>query len=171
MPVPPSQLFGMVPLVGRADDRGMTTDTASNTASNTANNKDLVETFIQELFTKGNLDAVDQYLDPTLVNHDPPFPGAPDGPEGMRQAAAMFRRALPDWHSDVEELVGEGDIVVERFTASGTHRGELMGVAATGRVIVLRGIQMFRIENSMIVERWGRLDELGLLRQLGLAHQ
>ena len=157
----------MVPLVGRADDRGMTTDTASNTASN----KDLVETFIQELFTKGNLDAVDQYLDPTLVNHDPPFPGAPDGPEGMRQAAAMFRRALPDWHSDVEELVGEGDIVVERFTASGTHRGELMGVAATGRVIVLRGIQMFRIENCMIVERWGRLDELGLLRQLGLAHQ
>ena len=121
----------------------MTTDTVSNTV-----NKDLVETFIQELFTKGNLDAVDQYLDPTLVNHDPPFPGAPDGPEGMRQAAAMFRRALPDWHSDVEELVGEGDIVVERFTASGTHRGELMGVAATGRVIVLRGIQMFRIENS-----------------------
>ena len=86
----------------------------------------------------------------------------------MRQAAGMFRQAMPDWHSDVEELIGEGDLVVERFTASGTHRGELMGVEPTGKVIVLRGIQIFRIEGDKIVERWGRLDEVGLLRQLRL---
>ena len=49
------------------------------------------EAFIQELFTKGDLEAVDRYLDPGFVNHDAPFPGAPDGPEGMRQAAVMFR--------------------------------------------------------------------------------
>ena len=87
---------------------------------------------------------------------------------GKRQAAAMFRQALPDWHSDVEELVAEGDLVVERFTASGTHTGELMGVPPTGKVISLRGMQMFRIDGDKIVERWGRLDEAGLLRQLGL---
>jgi predicted ester cyclase len=131
-------------------------------------NKKLVESFIDQLFTQGNLDAVDIYLHPNLINHDAPFPGAPDGPEGMRQAAGMFRQAIPDWHSDVEELIGEGDLVVERFTASGTHRGELMGVAPTGKVIVLRGIQIFRIEGDKIVERWGRLDEVGLLRQLKL---
>jgi steroid delta-isomerase-like uncharacterized protein len=131
-------------------------------------NKALVEAFIRELFTDGDLGAVDRYLDPDMVNHDLPFPGAPLGPEGMRHAAAMFRAALPDWHSDVEQLVAEGDLVVERFTASGTHSGELMGVAPTGRVLRLRGMQMFRIRDGRIVERWGRLDEAGLMQQLGL---
>jgi steroid delta-isomerase-like uncharacterized protein len=139
------------------------------TNDRTTANKQLVEAFIQELFTKGDLDAVDRYVDSGFINHDPPFPGAPDGREGMRQAGAMFRQALPDWHSDVEQLTAEGDIVVERFTASGTHRGDLMGVPPTGRVVVLKGIQMFRIDNNKIIERWGRLDELGLMRQLGLA--
>jgi len=132
-------------------------------------NKQLVTTFIQELFTKGDLGAVDRYLDPQFVNHDPPFPGAPDGPEGMRQAASAFRQALPDWRSDLEQLIAEDDVVVERFTASGTHTGgPLLGVPATGRTISLAGINVFRIEGDRIVERWGRLDDAGLLRQLGL---
>ena len=152
----------MVRYPHRLDDQPMTTTTS------TAHNKDLVETFIQDLFTKGDLDAVDRYLDPAFVNHDPPFPGAPDGPAGMRLAAAVFREALPDWHSDVDQLVAEGDIVVERFTASGTHRGELMGARPTGKTITLAGVNIFRVEGDRIVERWGRLDELGLLRQLGL---
>jgi len=139
------------------------------TTDRTIANTQLVEAFIQELFTKGDLGAVDRYLDPGFINHDPPFPGAPDGREGMRQAAAMFHEALPDWHSEVEQLIAEADIVVERFTASGTHRGDLMGVAPTGNVVALKGIQIFRIENDKIVERWGRLDEVGLMRQLGLA--
>jgi predicted ester cyclase len=133
------------------------------------NNRQLVDTFIRELFTKGDLGAVDRCLDPHFVNHDPPFPGAPDGPEGMRLAAASFRQALPDWRSDLEQLIAEGDIVVERFTASGTHTGApLMGVSATGTTITLAGINIFRVDGDRIVERWGRLDEAGLLRQLGL---
>jgi steroid delta-isomerase-like uncharacterized protein len=145
----------------RPDDVLMTTDRVTA-------NKQLVEAFIQELFTEGDLAAFDRYLDPGFINHDPPFPGAPEGPDGMRQAAMMFRRALPDWHSDLDQLVAENDIVVERFTASGTHRGELMGVPATGRTIRLPGVNIFRIHHGKIVERWGRLDELGLLRQLDL---
>jgi steroid delta-isomerase-like uncharacterized protein len=139
------------------------------TTDRTIANTQLVEAFIQELFTKGDLDAVERYLDPGFINHDPPFPGAADGREGMRQAAAMFHEALPDWHSEVEQLIAEADIVVERFTASGTHRGDLMGVAPTGNVLTLKGIQIFRIESDKIVERWGRLDEVGLMRQLGLS--
>jgi len=131
-------------------------------------NKRLVNTFIQELFSKGDLGAVDRCLHPDFVNHDPPFPGAPPGAEGLREAARMFRDALPDWHSDLDQLVAEADIVVERFTASGTHRGQLMGVAPTGKTLVLSGINIYRIDRDRIVERWGRLDELGLLRQLGL---
>lgn len=131
-------------------------------------NKNLVDAFIQELFTKGDLDAVDRHLHPDYVDHDPPTPGVPTR-EGMRTAAAVFRQALPDWHSDLLQLVAEGDTVVERFRASGTHTGApLMGVPATGRTLVLDGINIFRIEDGRIVERWGRVDELGLLRQLGL---
>lgn len=134
-------------------------------------NKQIVVDFIDALFTKGDLSAVDRYLGPGFVNHDPPFPGAPAGPEGMRQAAAMFRAALPDWRSDIDQLIAQGDRVVEVFTARGTHRGELMGAPPTGQEIVLRGVNIFRLAGGQIVERWGRLDELGLLRQLGLLHQ
>ncbi|HEY2221648.1 ester cyclase [Actinomycetospora sp.] len=131
-------------------------------------NKKIVDAFIQELFTTGDLGAVDRYLAPEFVDHDPPVPGAPNGAEGMRRAAAMFRAALPDWHSVPDQMVAQDDVVVERFVARGTHRGELMGVAPTGKVLVLAGINVFRLEGERIVERWGRLDELGLLRQLGV---
>jgi steroid delta-isomerase-like uncharacterized protein len=130
-------------------------------------NKHLVESFIQELFTKGDLTAVDRYLAPDVVNHDAPFPGSPDGAEGWRHAGASIRRAAPDWRSEEHEFVAEGDLVVERFTARGTHRGELLGVPATGQELVLPGINIFRIAGDRIVERWGCVDMLGLLRPLG----
>jgi predicted ester cyclase len=132
-------------------------------------NKQIVEEFITALFTDGDLTAVDRYLDPGFVNHDPPMPGAPDGPDGMRQAGEVFRRAFPDWRSEVQQLIAEGDLVAENFTARGTHRAPLMGETPTGREVVLRGVNIFRIADGKIVERWGRLDDLGLLQQLGLA--
>jgi steroid delta-isomerase-like uncharacterized protein len=131
-------------------------------------NKHIVEEFIAALFTRGDLSAVDRYLDPGFVNHDPPMPAMSTGPEGMRQASAMFRSAFPDWHSEVVQLIAEDDLVVENFVAHGTHRGAVMGETPTGREVALRGINIFRITNGRIVERWGRLDQLGLLEQLGL---
>jgi predicted ester cyclase len=135
----------------------------------TDTNKRIVEEFITALFTNGDLTAVDRYLDPGFVNHDPPFPGAPDGPEGMRQAGAIFRRAFPDWRSDLQQLIAEDDLVAENFTAHGTHHAAFMGEIPTGREVILRGVNIFRIADGKIVERWGRLDHLGLLQQLGLA--
>jgi steroid delta-isomerase-like uncharacterized protein len=152
------QPVGVVGARQDADDVVMTTE----------ENKTVVRDFIDSLFTKGDLGAVDDYLAEDFVNHDPPV-GVSADREGMRAAGAMFRAAFPDWHSAVHLLVAEGDIVVERFTASGTHRGELFGAAASGKVISLPGINIFRVRDGRIVERWGRLDELGLLRQLGLA--
>ena len=144
---------------GPADDGGMTT---------TTRNKQLVEEFITAVFTDGDLTAVDRYLDPDFIDHDPP-PGAPDGPEGARQTAALFRQAFPDWRSDVQHMIAEGDLVVEHFGAHGTHRGSVMGESPTGRDVVLRGINILRIIDGKIVERWGQLDDLGLLQQLRLA--
>lgn len=155
------QLFGVVSAVSSLDSDVMTI---------IEENKAFVRAFIDALFSKGDLGAVDDYLAEDFVNHDPPF-GVSADREGMRGAGAMFREAFPDWHSDVHLLVGEDDIVVELFTASGTHRGEIMGVAPTGHTITLPGINIFRIQDGRIVERWGRLDDLGFLRQLGLVAQ
>jgi predicted ester cyclase len=132
-------------------------------------NKQIVEQFITALFTDGDLTAVDRYLDPGFVNHDPPFPGAPLDAEGMRLTAATFREVFPDWRSDLEQLIAENDLVAENFIAHGTHRGSLMGETPTGREMTLRGVNIFRVAGGKIVERWGRLDHLGLLQQLGLA--
>src|ERR1700733_1747421 len=120
----------------------------------TEKNKMAVAEFIEALFTKGELDAVDRCLAEDFINNDPPF-GATADKEGMRSAAALFRSVFPDWHSDLQLLVAEGDIVVEQFTATGTHTGsEIMGVAASGETITLPGINIFRLRDGKIVERW-----------------
>jgi steroid delta-isomerase-like uncharacterized protein len=131
-------------------------------------NKATVTEFIQALFTKGDLGAVERYLSEGFVNHDPVFGGGPDR-DSFREAGALVRAAFPDWRSDLHLLVGEDDIVVEHFTASGTHRGELMGAAPTGRTVTLPGINIWRVRDGRITERWGRIEELALLGQVGLS--
>ena len=133
-------------------------------------NKNTVTSFVDALFTKGDLDAIDEYLAEDFVDHDPLL-GGPADREGMRTAGAMVRAAFPDWHSDLGFYVEEGDLVVEHFTASGTQQGEFFGVPASGRVVSLPGINIWRVRDGRIVERWGRLDDLGLMRQLGLVPQ
>jgi len=135
--------------------------------STTERNKAVVRDFIDGLFTQGDPSAVDTYLAEDFINHDPPFGVTPDR-AGMRAAGAMMRAAFTDWHSELHALVAEGDIVVERFTAGGTHEGEAMGVAPTGKTVSLPGINIFRLRDGRIVERWGRLDDLGFLEQLGV---
>jgi len=147
---------------GKPQNRFMTT---------TEENKTIVREFIQALFTKGDLHAVDDYLAEDFINNDPPF-GASADREGMRSAGALFRSVFPDWHSDLHLLIAEGDIVVEQFTATGTHTGApIMGVAASGETVTMAGVNIFRLRDGRIVERWGRLDDLGFRRQLGVSER
>lgn len=133
-----------------ADDGGMSI----------TSNKQIVAEFISALFTNGDLTAVDRYLDPAFINHDPPLPGAPDGPEGMRQAADVFRRAFPDWRSDEQHMIAEADLVAEHFVAHGTHRGSVMGESPTGREVRLRGSISFALPTA---RSWNAGDGLTIL--------
>ena len=88
--------------------------------------------------------------------------------EALNQFFVSMLAAFPDHERTVEDQFSDDLHVVTRWTATGTHQGQFMGVAPTGREIALRGINIFRIRDGRIVERWGRLDDLGLFEQLGL---
>jgi steroid delta-isomerase-like uncharacterized protein len=83
----------------------------------------------------------------------------------------MFFDAFPDLNVTVEDEIAEGDKVVTRWTIRGTHKGDLEGMAPTGKQIVLQGITIHRIEGDKIVEEWERYDNLGLMQQLGVVSE
>jgi predicted ester cyclase len=114
-------------------------------------NKATVRRLMDEVWNQGNLDAIDESLAPDFVNHDAP-PGLPSDREGFKQLAVMYKAAFPDMHLHVEDQLAEGDMVVSRWSAHGTHQGELMGIAPTGKEVTVTGIDIDRFEGGQIVE-------------------
>ncbi len=80
----------------------------------------------------------------------------------------MMRSAFPDFGIKVEHIVTDEDNVSFAYTATGTHKGNFMGVAPTGKQFSVRGMQIGKFEDGKLVERWGSTDELGILKQLGV---
>jgi predicted ester cyclase len=111
-------------------------------------------------------DVVDDYFAPEFVSHNNP-PGFPPGVEGVKRFFSMFRDAFPDVEVEIDEIVVEGDRVAVATTFTGTHQGELMGVAPTGRRVSVTGIDIVRVADGKIVEHRGLTDIVGLMRQLG----
>ena len=130
-------------------------------------NKATVRRFVQELFVNGNLAIVDELVGDDFVDHTPP-PGLPPGKAGLKQMATMFRAAFPDLAIGDTDLVAEGDKVVMRQVTTGTHRGDFMGISATGRTITVNEIHIVRLSGGKIVEHWGVEDNLAMMQQLGV---
>jgi steroid delta-isomerase-like uncharacterized protein len=130
--------------------------------------KSIVRRFYDEVVGHGSAAAADELLDPNLIDHGVP-PAFPSGRAGFLQFAASLKAAFPDLRVDVEDLITEGDRVAARVMVRGTHLGPLLGrLNATGRSAAWTGIDMFRLANGRIVERWNERDLLSLLRQLGV---
>jgi len=130
-------------------------------------NKALVRRFSEEVWNKGNLDVVYEIFADDYVRHDL-RPGNPlPGPEGQKRIAQDFRAAFPDIHTTVDFVIAEGDMVVTRWTAEGTHTGRWANVPPTGKRARFSGVNIFRIENGKVVELWNHRDDLGLMQQLG----
>lgn len=121
-----------------------------------------------ELWNAGvDLALIDELVAPNFVSHSAP-PGLPAGREGVKQWVTLFHRAFPDLYSTVEDLIVEGDKVVERFSGGGTHRGDFFGIPPTGKKATTTGINILRIADGQIVEHWGNGDDLGFMQQLGV---
>ena len=112
----------------------------------------------------------DEIIAPDFVDYDP-VPGQRPGPDGYKEMVGAFRAAFPDLRVKNEDVITEGDKVVVRWTARGTHSGALMNIPRTGRQVRLKGVDILRVEGGRIVERWGEFDALGMLQQLGVLPQ
>lgn len=129
--------------------------------------KAVVRRELEEMFSAGNLGVADEIIAADYVGHDSALPEPIRGPAGVKEAVAGYRAAFPDLTVTIKAQVTEGDILVTRWTARGTHQGELFGVAPTGKQATVTGISIDRFSGGMIVESWTNWDALGLLQQLG----
>ena len=133
----------------------------------TEENKALVRRIIEEAWNKGNLAVIDELLSPAYIHHSLP-PQMPHDREGYKQMVRMHHSAFPDFHLTIEDIVAEEDKVVLRFYWSGTHKGEFMGIAPTGKKVTVTAICMHRIESGKEVEQWAEANSMGLMQQLGI---
>jgi predicted ester cyclase len=129
-------------------------------------NKLIVQTIYEEIWNKGRLELADELIDSKYVRHAADELSSVGGPESEKQGYAVTRNAFPDWHFFIKDMIAEGDKVATRFTARGTHQGEFMGFAPTGKQVTLVGIVVDRVRRGKVVESWVSSDMWGLVQQL-----
>ena len=134
----------------------------------TEENKAAERRFYEEVWHKRNLAAIDELVAPNIVEHNPNVPGQGTGREGFRQSIEMILSVSPDVQITIEDLIAEGEKVVVRWLARGTHQGEFMGIPPTNRQTTVMGIDIIRYEGGQRVETWRQFDMLGWLQQLGV---
>ena len=129
-------------------------------------NKALVRRWLEEVWGKGNLAVVDEMAGADFVWHWAP-PGVGNDREGYKRFLKLDFEAFADVSCATEDIVADGDRVASRWTWRGTHKGGFMGVAPTGKQVVLTGICINRFVGGKIVEEWGEMDMMGMMQQLG----
>jgi steroid delta-isomerase-like uncharacterized protein len=129
-------------------------------------NKQLVSRGIEEIWNRGNFGLIEEFVASDFAGHS--SMAETRGPQEAAQFFASLRAAFPDLHFTVEDQVGEGDKVVTRWRARGTFTGEFQAIPPNGKQGDITGITINRLANGKVVEGWTNLDELGLMRQLGV---
>lgn len=111
--------------------------------------------YMEEAFNQRKFEVLDEIFSAELMQRIGP-------------SVVPFLTAFPDWHGTVDDIVAEGDTVVNRWTGHGTHLVELMGIPATGKPVTLTGITIFRVAGDKIVEEWTEMNQMSLMQQLGV---
>jgi predicted ester cyclase len=118
-------------------------------------NKDMVRRLVKAINTGDEDEAVEELFTPRTARR-------------VKRLFAEFRSAFPDWHEEIVELVAEGEMVAGRFKCAGTHQGEFLGEAPTGKRMEVEEVFFFRAEDGKFVDFWALEDSMGRMRQLGL---
>lgn len=127
------------------------------TALSISKNKDLIESFIEDVLNRHDLSAIEKYPNPIAAN----------GGGSFKQFLSAFFTAFPDWHTNIEHIVAEDNFVVVFLNQTGTHQGEFQGKPPTNKPVSIRSADLYRIENGKIVGHWDVVDQLNLLQQTG----
>lgn len=130
-------------------------------------NKAVIRRFVEEIPNLGNVALTEELVTEDFVLHFPNLPPI-EGAEEFNEIPTAIRTAFPDLVETIEDLVAEGDRVVERFTLRGTHLGEFMGVAPTGKPVSWTAIAIYRLKGGRIAECWLEANLEGLLLQMGV---
>ncbi|MGW2522783.1 ester cyclase [Streptomyces sp. NPDC001617] len=130
-------------------------------------NKKIIRRVFDEFVNKGVFSVVDEIYREDMIDHQP-LPGAPEGRSGVKYTIAGLRAGFPDLHVTIEDMSAHADYVVIHNTWRGTHLGDFLGMAPTGRPMESRGVVVWRLADGLIAERWGIGVESNMLAQLGM---
>lgn len=130
-------------------------------------NDTIVRRLYDQVWSIGNLDAVDQVCAPNIILHESNSPADRHGTQEYKELAAMYRSAFPDLRTNVEDIIAQGDKLVVRWSARGTQEGDLMGIPPTHRQINFRGVDIFRFYSGKIQEQWINYNALSAFHQMG----
>ena len=134
----------------------------------TAHSAEISRRVFEEVWNNKNVDAVDELMASSYIHHDPQSPVVMSGVEGYKQFVSHYLTAFPDLHFAIEDEIADERTTVSRWTATGTHQGDLPGIPRTGRKISVTGMTIARVKDGKFIESWGNWDTLGLLQQLGV---
>ncbi len=134
-------------------------------------NKELVRRVIEEVWSQGNHEIIDELHSADFVRHSLPNGSETKGLDILRDRLHNHRKAFPDWTEEIKLIVAEGDLVVVHFASTGTNKGSFKGNPATGKQIQTHHTSIYRIVDAKIVEQWHLPDLLSLHQQLGLIPQ
>ena len=130
-------------------------------------NKAITLRINEEVWNAGNLDVIAEVVADDYVHTIAGAPEPSRGHQGFRELVSMYRSAFPDFRVTTEEQFADGDVVVTRWTAGGTHQGELMGMPATGKQASAAGVSIDRFADGKLASAWVIFDQFGFLQQLG----
>jgi len=132
-----------------------------------AQNIATMKRFVEEVINQGRLETADEIVEENFIELDP-LPGQRQGREGLKEVIAMLRTAFPDIHWVDEETVAAGDKVVTRFTWTGTHRGDFLGIPASGKKVAVKGVVIDRLNAGKMADSRILMDTFGMMQQLGV---
>jgi len=129
--------------------------------------KALVRRLIEEGMNNGNERVIEELIAPNFTAHEQEEMRM-IGVDGFKELLGVYRTAFPDMRLTIEEIVAEGDKVVTWATFTGTHRGPLQSLPATGKAVKVKDVDMFRVQAGKVAEAWTNFDQWGLMKQLGV---